>query len=156
VPAANKAVNVWALASFVATPGSRGLPDLAFGPVVARDLGKAYAVGPVELARQGALAIGRARAAVDALRAMGLDQAAIDHQADLGATEVASAEDRDPVLIQETLLDELRRTFGVDRVNAASADFSNSHPEPAGLFDLGDLPDDVVRNSGYACALPGS
>jgi hypothetical protein len=156
LPAANKAVNSWALASFVATPASRGLPDFAYGPVVARDLGQAYAVGPVELARQGALAIGRARAAVDALRALGLDQAAIDHQADLGATEVASAENRDPVLIQETLLDELRRTVGADRVNAAAAAFSASHPEPAGLFDLGDVPDDVLRNSGYGCAVPGS
>jgi hypothetical protein len=156
LPAANKAVNSWALASFVATPASRGLPDFAYGPVVARDLGQAYAVGPVELARQGALAIGRARAAVDALHALGLDQAAIDHQADLGATEVASAENRDPVLIQETLLDELRRTVGADRVNAAAAAFSASHPEPAGLFDLGDVPDDVLRNSGYGCAVPGS
>jgi hypothetical protein len=154
VPAANKAVNAWALASFVATPASRGLPDLAFGPVVARDLGAAYAVGPVELARQGALAIDRARAAVAALRALGLDQAAIDRLADLGAEQVASAENRDPALIQETLLDELRRTYGADRVNAAAADFSNSHPEPPGLFDLGDVSDDVLRSSGYACALP--
>ena len=156
IPAANKALNVWALASFVATPASRGLPDLAFGPVVARDAGRAYAVGPVELARQGALAMDRARAAVDALRALGLDQAAIDRQADLGASEVASAENRDPVLIQGALLDELSRSFGTDRVNAAAAAFSQSHPEPPGLFDLGDVSDDVVRNSGYACALPGS
>ena len=49
-----------------------------------------------------------------------------------------------------------RRNFGVDRVNAAAAAFSESHPEPPGLFDLGDVPDDVVRNSAYACALPGS
>jgi len=98
----------------------------------------------------------RARAAVDAMRALGLDQAAIDRQADLGAQQVASAENRDPALIQETLLDELRRNFGVDRVNAAAAAFSESHPEPPGLFDLGDVPDDVVRNSAYACALPGS
>src|SRR5205085_3607006 len=83
IPAANKAVTAWALATFVSTPDSRGLPDLAYGPVVARDLGKAYAVGPVELARQGAAALDRARAAVDALRALGLDQAAIDRQADL-------------------------------------------------------------------------
>src|SRR5207247_9013248 len=119
IPAANQAVNAYALATSVATPGSRGLPDLAFGPVVARDLGKAYAVGPVELARQGALAIDRARAAVAALRALGLDQEAIDRQADLGAEQVAAAENHDPALIQEALLNELRRTYGADKVNAA-------------------------------------
>jgi hypothetical protein len=155
LPAANRAVTAWALATYVATPSSRGLPDFAYGPVVARDLGKAYAVGPVELARQGAPALARARAAVDALRALGLDQAAVDHLADLGATQVASAEDRDPALIQETLLDELRREVGADRVNAAAAAFSDSHPEPPGLFDLGDVSDEVLRSSGYACALPG-
>ena len=98
----------------------------------------------------------RARAAVAALRALGLDQAAIDRQADLGAEQVAAAENRDPALIQETLLDELRRTYGVDKVNAAAADFSNSHPEPNGLFDLGDVSDEVARSSGYGCAVPGT
>ena len=131
---------------------------LAYGVVA--DLypstGKAYAVGPVELARQGALAMDRARAAVAALRALGLDQAAIDRQADLGAEQVAAAENRDPALIQETLLDELRRTYGADKVNAAAADFSNSHPEPNGLFDLGDVSDEVARSSGYGCAIPGT
>ena len=119
---------------------------------MSRDLGKAYSVAPQELVRQGAAAIGRARAAVDALRALGLDQAAIDQLADRADAELTSAEDRDPAVVQETVLDDLRGRVGADKVAAAATAFSDSHPEPPGLFDLGDVPDAVAQQSGFGCA----
>jgi hypothetical protein len=151
VPAANRAVTAYALATFVAPPGARGLPDLAYGPIVSRDLGKAYSVGPQEVVRQGAAAIDRARAAVDALRGLGLDQAAIDGLAAKAETELTSTENRDPAVVQETVLDDVRARVGADRVTAAAAAFSDSHPEPPGLFDLGDVPDAVAQRDGYGC-----
>jgi hypothetical protein len=152
VPAANRAANVWALASFVATPSSRGLPDLAFGPLVVRDLGRAYAVAPQELAQQGALALARARAAVESLRTLGFDQESIDRLADRAADEAASPDNPDPVVVQQRLVDELGRQVGTDRVNAAAAAFASANPEPPGLFDLGDVSPEVASAYGYqAC-----
>src|SRR5207248_6061214 len=105
LPSANRATTAYALATYVAPPGGRALPDFAYGPLVGRDLGKAYAVAPQELVRQGALTISRARAAVDALRALGLDQAGVDDLAAKADAELTSAEDRDPAVVQETVLD---------------------------------------------------
>jgi len=152
LPAANRATTAYALATYVAPPGGRALPDFAYGPLVTRDLGKAYAVAPQELVRQGAAAIGRARAAVDALRGLGLDQAAIDQLAAKADTELTSAQDRDPAIVQETVLDELRSRVGADKVAAAATAFSDSHPEPPGLFDLGNVSDQVAQQYGFGCA----
>src|SRR5207248_8454093 len=113
---------------------------------------KAYTVAPQELVRQGAAAIGRARAAVDALRALGLDQAAIDDLAARADTELTSTDNRDPAIVQETVLDELRARVGADKVAAAATAFSDSHPEPPGLFDLGDVSDQVAQQYGFGCA----
>jgi hypothetical protein len=152
VPDADRAVNAWALASFVTPPGGRALPDFAYGPLVARDLGTAYAVGPQELVRQGALALARARAAVGALQTLGLDQAAIDDLANRAQTELTSAQDRDPAIVQEVLLGQLHLRVGADKVNAAATAFANANPEPPGLFDLGDVSDAVAQRDGYgAC-----
>jgi hypothetical protein len=153
LPAANRATTAYALATYVAPPGGRALPDFAYGPIVARDLGTAYAVAPQELVRQGAAAIARARAAVDALRGLGLDQAAIDELAAKAETELTSTEDRDPAVVQEAVLDEVRARVGADKVNAAAAAFADSNPEPPGLFDLGDVSDQVAQTYGYGCAV---
>ena len=154
LPAANRATTAYALASYVAPPGGRALPDFAYGPLVTRDLGKLYAVAPQELVRQGAVTIGRASAAVDALRGLGLDQATIDQLAAKADTELTSAQDRDPAIVQETVLDDLRGRVGADKVAAAATAFSDSHPEPPGLFDLGDVSDQVAQQYGYGCARP--
>jgi hypothetical protein len=152
VPAADRGVTAWALASLVAAPGGRALPDFAYGPVVAADLGNAYAVGPEELVRQGALAIARARAAVAALRNLGLDQAAMDELASKARTELTSAENRDPAVVQQIVLDDLRGRVGADQVSAAAVAFANANPEPPGLFDLGDISPEVAQRDGYgAC-----
>jgi hypothetical protein len=152
VPGTNRAVSAWALASFVAPPGGRALPDFAYGPVVAADLGKAYAVGPEELVRQGALAIARARAAVAALRSIGLDQAAIDALAAKARAELTSTENRDPAVVQEIVLDDVRGRVGADTVSTAATAFASANPEPPGLFDLGDVSPEVAQRDGYgAC-----
>jgi len=151
IPAARRALTAYALASLVAPPGGRALPDFAYGPIVARDAGKAYAVGPQELVRQGALALARARAAVDALRGIGLDQAAIDEAANKADAELTSVDNRDPAVVQEIVLDDIRRRVGADTVNAAATAFADSHPEPPGLFDLGDVSPDVAQANGYTC-----
>src|SRR5439155_9034280 len=101
---------------------------LAFGPLAARALGASYAVAPREVARQGAPALGRARAAVAALRALGLDDAAINRLADMADSDITAADDRDPIVVQEQLIDELRRLVGRDRLNAAAASFADSNP----------------------------
>jgi len=146
-----RAVTAYGLASLVAPPGGRALPDFAYGAIVARDAGKAYAVGPQELVRQGAAVLARARAAVGALRGLGLDQAAVDELADKADSELTSTDNRDPAVVQEIVLADLRGRVGADSVSAAATAFSDAHPEPPGLFDLGDVSNDVAQNSGYGC-----
>jgi len=53
--------------------------------------------------------------------------------------------------VQAKLVDDLRGKVGQDRLDAAAAAFSDSHPEPPGLFDLGQVPADVARRAGYDC-----
>ena len=101
--------------------------------------------------RQGAAVLARARAAVGALRGLGLDQAAIDELADKADSELTSTDNRDPAVVQEIVLADLRGRVGADSVSAAATAFSDAHPEPPGLFDLGDVSNDVAQNSGYGC-----
>ncbi len=152
VAATQAAVSAWAIASLSAPPGIRGLPDLAYGPLVERTLGASVAAAPNEIAAQAGPALDRARAAVTTLRRLGLDQAAIDRLADLGSTLV-QGDDRDPGVIQSKLVAELHSNVGADRTTAAAADFAAANPEPPGLFDLGDPTDSAARDGGYACVV---
>ena len=148
--ATRSAVSAWAVASLTAPPATRGLPDLAFGPVVDRALGASVASAPAEIAALSQSALDRARAAIDALRGLGLDQAAVDRLADLGST-LLEGDNPDPSIVETTLLAEVRSNVGEDRVTAAGGDFAAAHPEPPGLFDLGDPTDGAARDTGYDC-----
>ena len=54
------------------------------------------------------------------------------------------------------VVDALRDRVGADKVSAAATAFADSHPEPPGLFDLGDVSDAVAQQYGYGCALAAS
>jgi hypothetical protein len=81
-----------------------------------------------------------------------LDQTAIDQLAAKADTELTASQDRDPAIVQEAVLDDLRSRVGADKVAAAATAFSDSHPEPPELFDLGTVSDQVAQQYGFGCA----
>lgn len=130
--------------------GHSRLPDLAFGPVAERALSASIAAAPAEIEALAGATLDRARAAVAALRGLGLDQSDIDRLADLGST-LLEGDDSHPALVDEALLAQLRSKVSGDRITAAATEFAAAHPEPAGLFDLGDPTDSAARDAGYDC-----
>jgi hypothetical protein len=141
----------WALASLVTTTSTQGQPDLAYGPAAARALADARSVAPDEIVTRTDLAQARADAAVTELRALGVDDAGIDELADLALAELARP-DADAVAVEAVLLDRLAQLAGgrgpvVQRATL----FSTANPLPAGVFDFGEVSDDVARESGYDC-----
>lgn len=147
-------VSAWALAQVVAPPGGRGLSDLAFGPAAARAFERIGPSLPAELVATSAPTRDRARAAVQALTDLGLDARAITDLADMAESRLTGADYPDPVAVQTALIDRERALVGAARLDAAAAAFTAAQPDVPGLFDLGQVPDDVARGRGFTCLLP--
>ncbi len=149
-------IGAWALASVVSPPSQKGFSDLAYGPGAVRAIASLDGVAPAELAERMKAARDRAGAATQALRDLGLDQATIDGLADMVQSELSSLENPEPSAVQSTVLERIRGVVGDERLKGAAQAFWAANPEPPGLFDLGEVPDDVARDAGYAClAGPG-
>ena len=88
---------------------------------------------------------------MQALRDLGLDQATIDGLADMAESQLSSLDNPEPAAVQTSILDRMGGVVGDQRLTEAAQAFSASNPEPPGLFDLGEVPDDVARNTGYGC-----
>ncbi len=104
-PAARTAVGAWAQARLVAPASGQGLPDLAYGPAVARALDAVQPVTPDELVRQFTPVQERARAAVRALDALGVPATVVAELADLADARLSAPDSPDPVVVQEALLE---------------------------------------------------
>jgi hypothetical protein len=149
VDPALRAFSAWAVSSVVSPPGARGLPDLAYAPIVARTLDATLAAAPVEIVRQATPAQQRVHAAVAELRALGLDDREIAALADLADRQLA--DDADALEVLEQLVTRLEELAGDDAVDASAASFVAQNPEPRDLFDLGEVPDDVAEAADYSC-----
>jgi hypothetical protein len=150
-PALLDVAGAWALANVVAPVAQKGLSDFAFAPAAARVMAALDGVAPVELARQLVPATDRARAAVQALRDLGIDQATIDAVAEQTQSQLSGINQLDPVAVESAALDRFRAAVGAERLNGAANAFAAANPEVPGLFDFGEVPDDVARNAGYNC-----
>ena len=151
VPDLTSVVASWALSSFATIPSTQGQSDLAYAPAAARALAAARAVAPDEIVVQTDLAAARAEAAVAVLRGLGLTDQQLDELADLAVAQVADTT-TDALNDQDVVIARLVELVG-DRgqvVTTAEA-FAAANPEPSGLFDFGDVSDEVARSSGYAC-----
>lgn len=146
-----RALSAWGITLLASTPSIAGQPDFAFAPVAAQTIDAALAAAPTEIAVQLAPSAQRAAAAVEALRAAGLDDAAISALADLAAGALADPDNPDPLVVEDLLLDDLRTRIGADALAAAAGAFAQANPQPPGLFDLGDVSDEVARAAGYDC-----
>jgi hypothetical protein len=107
---------------------------------------------PVEIANQLAPAASQSAAALDALRQAGLDQATIDALADQLAQRLTEV---DGAVAGQEVVDRLSDELGRDRLLALAQSFERDHPTPVGLFDLGEVSDDVASSSGYGCLIQG-
>ncbi|HEY6530837.1 MAG TPA: hypothetical protein VIY72_00940 [Acidimicrobiales bacterium] len=142
----------WALADLSKPAAAGGLPALTYGPLVDRILRDLGPVTPVELARQLAPGVAQSAAAVDALRQAGFDQAAIDGLADALSEQLAGPAP-DLGVAEQLVVDRIQEQLGRDGTLALAQAFERDHPTPVGLFDLGDVSDDVATGSGWGCLL---
>ncbi|HUQ62206.1 MAG TPA: hypothetical protein VM121_00440 [Acidimicrobiales bacterium] len=150
-PDAVAVIGSWALANVVSPASARGLSDVAFGPAAARAIDALYAVAPQELAARLVPAKDRAGAVVQALRDAGIDQAGIDGIVELTQNQVARSDSPDPVEVQAVVLDKVRTMLSPEATDKVAQEFVASHPELPGLFDLGEVPDQVAQAAGYGC-----
>jgi hypothetical protein len=145
-------VTGWALADLAKPSGALGLPTLTYGPLADRVIRDMAPATPVEIANQLAPAASQSAAALDALRQAGLDQATIDALADQLAQRLTEV---DGAVAGQEVVDRLSDELGRDRLLALAQSFERDHPTPVGLFDLGEVSDDVASSSGYGCLIQG-
>jgi len=151
LPAAVDAVVAWANTILGEGPPDNGLTDLAYGPVLVRELTAYVDAAPIELGERARPLLSRAQSAVAALRDLGYSDAAIGHLADEAAT-VLSATGTDPVEAKSTLVAILREQLSADRLDNAAIVFGAGQPDPATLLDLGYVPDALSEAAGFRCS----
>jgi hypothetical protein len=149
-PDVRAALEAYALAALSETPTDQGQADLAFGPLLARSLQPSVAAAPEQLAGPARSLLARAQAAVAALKALGVDQPTADALADAAAAGVADVA-ADPLVVERQLLDRLEAAVGQARLADAGRAVIASEGDVAADLDLGDVPADVARNTGYDC-----
>jgi hypothetical protein len=152
VPSTTLAVSAWAVAVLGADPSEAGLADLAYGPVLARDLGPYVKAAPDELLPHATPILDRANAAVESLRALGLKDRDIKRLAKSASDQLLGPDSPDGTVVRAELIKQLEKTVDPAALQQAAADFGAAHGDPTVLMDLGFVPREVGVAAGYPCA----
>jgi hypothetical protein len=152
VPAATLAVSAWAVAVLGTDPSEAGLADLAYGPVLVRDLRPYLKSAPQELVPHAAPILDRANAAVESLRALGLKDRDIKRLADSASDQLLGRDSPDGTVVRAELIKQLEKKVDPGALQQAAADFLAAHGDPTPLMDLGFVPREVGVAAGYPCA----
>ncbi len=152
VPSATLAVSAWAVAVLGADPSEAALADLAYGPVLARNLDPYVKVAPQELVPRATPILDRANAAVEGLRALGLRDRDIKRLANSASDQLLSPDSPDGTVVRAALINQLEKKVDPEALRQAAADFGAAHGDPTPLMDLGFVPREVGVAAGYPCA----
>jgi hypothetical protein len=146
------AVSAWAVAVLGADPSESGLADLAYGPVLARDLRPYIKAAPQELVARATPVLDRANAAVESLRALGLKDRDIKQLASSASDKLLRPDSPDGTVVRAELIKQLEKKVDPEALQQAAADFGAAHGDPTTLMDLGFVPREVGIAAGYPCA----
>jgi hypothetical protein len=151
LPETRKTIYAWALGVSTEPEDEAGQRDLAFAPALARQLPAYVAAAPTELADRARPALERAERAVAALQALGVNDAAIAALADRTEQAMSAVSGLDTTAAEEEVVAAAVAAVGADRFASAAASFASANPQPADLFDLGDVPESVGVPAGFGC-----
>lgn len=152
IPSATFSVTGWAVAALQGDPAAAGRSDLAYAPLLARELRSYVRVAPQELQAKAQPILDRANDAVASLRALGLEDRAIKRLAGATSDALLGPDKPDGATVRDQVLKQLEKRIDPAQLNQAANDFLASHGDPTPLMDLGNVPQDVAIAAGLPCA----
>jgi hypothetical protein len=152
VPSAKLSITGWAVAVLQGDPAAAGLSDLAYAPLLVRDLRSYIKVAPQELAAQAQPILDRARDAEATLRALGLKDRYIKRLASSASDLLLGPDKPDGTTVRDKLVKQLEKKIDPARLQQAAADFGDAHGDPTAIMNLGFVPREVGIAAGYPCA----
>jgi hypothetical protein len=151
LPDTRRTIYAWALGASTEPDDAAGQHDLAFGPLLARQLPALIASAPTELAERAQPVLDRAEAAVAALEALGVDEEAAAELAEQTDQALDAVTGLDTTAVEQEVLAAASEAVGGDRFPSGAAQFAAANPQTPDLFDLGEVPESVGVPAGYAC-----
>jgi hypothetical protein len=152
IPSTQLGVTSWAAAALQGDPAAAGRTDLAYAPLLARDLSSYIRVAPEELQAKAQPILDRANDAVASLRALGLKDRAIKRLAGATSDALLGPDKPDSATVRDRVLKQIEKRIDAAQLNQAANDFLASHGDPTPLMDLGYVPPDVAIAAGLTCA----
>ena len=151
-PSTKLSVTAWAAAVLQGDPSAAGISDLAYAPVLKKDLTSYVKVAPQELQAQAQPILDREKDAVAALRALGLKDRDVKRLASSASDLLLGPDNPDAATVRDKLVKQLEKKVDPERIQQAAADFGNAHGDPTGIMDLGSVSREVGIAAGYPCA----
>ncbi len=150
LPTAAREVVAWAETVLGDAPGDAGVTDLAYGPVLARDLGIYVDNAPIEVAERARPLLGVAQAAVTTLKNLGFRDDMIGSLADQAAAALTAPGNPDGITARAALVARLSEAISPSRLAAAGVVFAAGQPDPATVLDLGFVPSTLTQGSAFS------
>jgi hypothetical protein len=152
LPSSRLSVTGWAVAILQGDQTDAGRSDLAYGPLLAKDLRSYVRVAPQELQAKAQPILDRANDAVASLRALGLKDRDIKRLASATSDALLGPDKPDGTTVRDKVLKQIEKKIDPAQLSQAANDFLASHGDPTPLMDLGFVPRDVAIASGLTCA----
>jgi hypothetical protein len=152
LPSVRLSVTGWAVAVLQGDPAAAGLSDLAYAPLLVRDLRSYIKVAPQELAAQAQPILDRASDAEASLRALGLKDRDIKRLASSASDLLLGPDKPDGTTVRDKLVKQLEKKIDPAHLQQAATDFGNAHGDPTSIMNLGFVPPEVGVAAGYPCA----
>jgi hypothetical protein len=152
LPSVKLSVTGWAVAVLQGDPAAAGLSDLAYAPLLVRDLRSYVKVAPQELAAQAQPILDRESDAEATLRALGLKDREIKRLASSASDLLLGPDKPDGTTVRDKLVKQLEKKIDPAHLQQAATDFGNAHGDPTSIMNLGFVPPEVGVAAGYPCA----
>ena len=152
IPSTTLSVTAWAVAALQGDPAAAGSSDLAYAPLLARNLPSYIRAAPQELQAKAQPILDRANDAVASLRALGLEDRDIKRLANATSDALLGPDKPDGGTVRDQVLKQIEKKVDPTQLNQAANDFLASHGDPTPLMDLGFVPRDVAIAAGLPCA----
>jgi hypothetical protein len=152
IPSTRLSVTAWAVAVLQGDPAAAGRSDLAYAPLLARDLPSYIRVAPQELQAKAQPILDRANDAVASLRALGLKDRTIKRLADSTSDALLGPDKPDQATVRDDVLKQIEKKIDPAQLDQAANDFLASHGDPTPLMDLGSVSREVGVAAGLPCA----
>lgn len=157
LPSTRLSVTAWAVAVLQGDPAAAGSSDLAYAPLLGRDLPSYVRAAPQELQAKAQPILDRTNDAIASLRALGLKDRDIKRLADSTSDTLLAPDHPDGAAVRDKELKQIEKRIEARKgdpaqLGQAANDFLASHGDPTPLMDLGFVPKDVAVAAGLPCA----